>query len=107
MFRQPEQRIISGYNQNCHDVLGDKSNCTLTGYAKQVAGCSVKMMNGRDCGAAVPVTVDMMSSAIDRLDTGFAFVGLTEEWALSVCLFRAMFGGKCHRREFLNVRPGK
>lgn len=107
MFRQPEQRLISGYNQNCHDAPGDKSNYTLTSYASAVAGCSVKMMNGHDCGAPVPISSDMVATAIQRLDRGFAFVGLTEQWALSVCLFHAMHGGSCHAREFLNVRPGK
>merc|ERR1712203_787654 len=28
-----------------------------------------------------------------------------EEWSLTVCLYHAMFGGKCHRREFWNIRP--
>jgi len=104
MFRQPEQRIISGYHQNCHDVKG--SNYSLPEYSKLVAGCSVKMMNGHECGADVTVNGDMVVKAMKRLDDGFAFVGLTEKWGLSVCLFHAMFGGKCSRREFLNVRPG-
>merc|ERR1740130_1700859 len=64
------------------------------------------MMNGIHCGKQVAVTDDMVELALWRLSDGFAFVGLTEEWALSVCLFHAMFGGDCHEREFLNVRPG-
>jgi hypothetical protein len=40
------------------------------------------------------------------LENDFAFVGLTGEWDLSVCLFHKMYGGKCHSREFVNVRPG-
>jgi len=43
--------------------------------------------------------------ALERLD-GFKFVGLTEEFALSVCLFHAMFGGDCLGVEFTNLRPG-
>lgn len=104
MFRQPEQRMISGFHQNCHDVDGNEHS--LHHYSRMVAGCGVKMMNGNLCGEDVQVTDDMLAHALWRLSDGFAFVGLTEEWALSVCLFHAMFGGDCHEREFLNVRPG-
>merc|ERR1712107_340610 len=45
--------------------------------------------------------------AKDRLITGFAFVGLTHEWDLSVCLFHAKFGGACNKREFQNIRSAK
>jgi len=104
MFRQPEQRLISGFHQSCHDVEGNDH--TLTEYREMVAGCSVKMLNGKECGADIKVDSDMVETATRRVDEGFAFVGLTDEWALSVCLFHAMFGGDCHAREFKNVRPG-
>lgn len=104
MFRQPEQRMISGFHQNCHDVEGNEHS--LRHYSRLVEGCGVKMMNGNGCGEDVEVTDQMLTQALFRLGDGFAFVGLTEEWALSVCLFHAMFGGDCHEREFLNVRPG-
>lgn len=104
MFREPEQRIIAGYNQNCHDVPG--RDHTLRSYAEMVAGCSVKMLNGQECGANITVTSDMVKHGIRRIEEGFAFAGLTEEWALSVCLFHTMYGGKCHPREFVDVRPG-
>ncbi|CAK8992389.1 unnamed protein product [Durusdinium trenchii] len=42
--------------------------------------------------------------AVKRLREGFAFVGLTEEWDLSICLFHTMFGGPCHSSEFHNAR---
>jgi len=104
MFRQPEQRLISGFHQNCHDVEGN--NHSLIEYREMVAGCSVKMLNGKECGANTEVDRGMVETATRRVDEGFAFVGLTDEWALSVCLFHAMFGGDCHAREFKNVRPG-
>lgn len=44
--------------------------------------------------------------ALERLSRGFMFVGLTEEFDLSVCLFHAMFGGECLPVEFENMRPG-
>jgi len=43
-------------------------------------------------------------TALARLD-GFKFVGLTEHWDLSICLFHAMFGGECLQGEFINMRP--
>merc|ERR1719272_267853 len=63
-------------------------------------------MNGEACGDNSTITGDMVTRAIQRLEDGFSFVGLTDRWALSVCLFHAMFGGECHEREFENVRPG-
>merc|ERR1712151_1036130 len=45
-------------------------------------------------------------NAIRVLEKEFKFIGLTEEWDISVCLFHKMFGGNCHRREFVNLRPG-
>lgn len=104
LFRQPEQRVLSGFNHNLHDI--PNKSLDLVSYADAVAGCSVRMMNGHKCGDQVPVTPKMMSTAMERLKTGFAFVGLTDQWELSVCLFHAMFGGDCHEREFENVRPG-
>jgi len=105
MFRQAEQRIVSGYFNDLHDV--QNKSLSMREYAAHVSGCSVRMVLGHECGAQIDVTTAMVKEAAERLDTGFAFVGITEEWALSVCLWHKMFGGKCHRREFMNVRPGK
>lgn len=43
------------------------------------------------------------SRAIDRMHT-FAFVGLLEQWDLSICLLHARFGGRCVDVEFGNSR---
>jgi len=48
-----------------------------------------------------------IEKALARLHDGFAFVGITEMYDLSVCLFHAMFGGACHPSEFSNVRLGR
>jgi hypothetical protein len=53
----------------------------------------------------------MLATALARLEA-FAFVGLVEQWALSVCVFHAAFAHTSptplwpHRLEFSNVRPG-
>merc|ERR1719291_942724 len=44
--------------------------------------------------------------ALERLQKGFMYVGLMEEYDLSVCLFHAMYGGECLQVEFQNMRPG-
>ena len=42
--------------------------------------------------------------AIERLRTGFKFVGLTTHWNASICLFHRKFG-ECDASEFDNTRP--
>jgi hypothetical protein len=48
----------------------------------------------------------MVDRACARLRQ-FAFVGLSEHWNASVCLFHAIFGGQAHQIEYANVRKGK
>lgn len=46
-------------------------------------------------------------TAAARLEEGFQFVGILESWAVSVCLFHALFPGvACLETEFANSRPG-
>ncbi|OLQ00578.1 hypothetical protein AK812_SmicGene16759 [Symbiodinium microadriaticum] len=45
------------------------------------------------------------TEAARRVHDGFAFVGITEEWDLSICLFHKMFGGACNAFEFEDTRP--
>lgn len=105
MFRQPEQRMISGYLHNFNGYIGDRTNLTMSGYAHGCTGCYVRKTTGYQCcNKQAPINV---AQAVDTLHTRFAFVGLTDEWDLSVCLFHRMFGGACHPREFKNVRPGR
>ena len=49
--------------------------------------------------------VDMSLSLARTRVRQMAFVGMTEAWDLSVCLFHAMFGGECLAVEFNNSRP--
>ncbi|CAK0846297.1 unnamed protein product [Prorocentrum cordatum] len=105
LFRQPEQRITSSYEHGRHDCRNFKGN--ISEYGQRVAGCYANMLTGHRCDCRDPANASRVSLAIERLRTGFVFVGLVEEWSLSVCLFHALFGSRCSSRDFLNFRPGK
>jgi hypothetical protein len=119
-MRQPEQRLISAYyyydGRHGKNFVGNLRN-----YAETYAGCTVRQLT-KDfvdtCGALeiqrreIPIPKEVLQSedvsvAIDMLHDGFAFVGITDQWALSVCLFRVMFGGQCVASDFADVRPGE
>eukprot|EP00811_Abedinium_folium_P000392 NODE_10359_length_1358_cov_2.223396.p1 GENE.NODE_10359_length_1358_cov_2.223396~~NODE_10359_length_1358_cov_2.223396.p1 ORF type:complete len:313 (+),score=76.04 NODE_10359_length_1358_cov_2.223396:107-1045(+) len=113
MFREPGQRLISYYHHeqaqcaaglHCNEYFQTSKTAIET--AKQYQGCYAKMLNGLSCGAED--TSDMQLSmyadnAIVTLHTQFAFVGIVEDWDISVCLFHVMLGGSCNEREFVNV----
>lgn len=117
MFRQPEQRVLSAHHQlafGAGDVLK---------YAKRVEGSVTKQLAGQEpgdrwilwpggfaCGGPIGSNngsqpKPALSRAIKRLREGFQFVGLSEEYDFSVCLFHAMFGGQCLPSEFEHMRP--
>lgn len=124
MLRQPEQRLLSAFHLNPSWALtGLRRDMTAKQFAKVQQGCMVKMLTranhnkfGVDHvtfgweGPCVnvfepsPPSRDEVELAKKRLHEGFQFVGLTEEFDLSVCLFHAMFGGHCQDFEFDNVR---
>merc|ERR1712194_737975 len=108
---QPEQRLISMYyyfgalgfygvdNETSRAWVYDTESPSLREYAEWNGGCTVRQltMDVLEPYATVPLpTSEDVSVAINVLQEGFAFVGITEQWDLSVCLFRAMFGGQCH-----------
>lgn len=76
----------------------------LDEYGACVGACMTNMLNGRGCGD--PQRADGDIAAARAKVRRFGFVGLTEEWDLSVCLWHAMFGGRCTSSEFADLRPG-
>jgi len=119
MFRQPEQRLMSDY----YDIYWRQAHSWRSSappprdarhFAEESQGCATKML-ARDfditqepClgpGSPQPSS-DESVLALKRLREGFAFVGLTDEWELSVCLFHAKFAGNCKSAEFTEVRLG-
>jgi len=106
MLRQPEQRVISSFNDNQHDWPQNlKPAASVREYALAVSGCAVKMLTrgGKNvCENQTEALDTEVAEAVGRLESDFAFVGLTEEWYLSVCLFHAMFGGAAASVELMN-----
>jgi hypothetical protein len=72
----------------------------------QVQGCAAKMLVGRSCNAREPVTDQEVVQASRRL-AAFGFVGIVEEWNLSICLFHRLFGGVPNPVEGEAVRVGQ
>ena len=59
------------------------------------------------CGHSPPPSVEETSRAKDILSQ-MQFVGLTEKWDLTVCLWHARFGPpSCDPSEFVDTRPGE
>lgn len=134
MLRQPEQRTISMYNYllsggEARGVIFSFLPDLLkaSDFAKKTEGCVVRMLtrepqvspqkelddayDGEDwvtsyCVKSVMSDIPFASDVKEaRLRLrGYAFVGITEEWQISICLLHAMFGGQCNSAEFSNVR---
>lgn len=109
LLRQPQQRIISAYHFSQHDwpeMFYGRWAADIDEYAKTVAGCTVKMLTrtgesgdyGYDatvCGSPIVATQEETALAVTRLREGFVYIGLVEEYELSICLLHKMFGGPC------------
>jgi hypothetical protein len=118
MFRRPGDRIRSAYNHDLHafrmpprqrnKMLKSVHNSHDFAAWPGVAACQTKMMLGEFCGKKPLVEMDeaQYAEAERRLRTGLAFVGITEHWDLSICLFHAMFGGVPRPGSFANTRRG-
>ena len=61
-------------------------------YATQHAGCQTRMVLGQSCWSHEPLNHSELKAAQRRLEQ-FAFVGITDRYDESVCLFHAMAGG--------------
>lgn len=120
MFRNPITRILSAFHHNLHSFrMGPGSNRKMRNKVKSVedfanwpgiSGCQTKMMLGQFCGKSftkhVPdVPQEKIKEAVEKVKK-FSFVGLTEYWNLSICLFHAQFGGEISSTEFENSRMG-
>jgi len=114
MLRNPEQRILSSYQDNFHDWPGMSPPSNELEFALVNAGCQVRMVVRNEtadgdmttaCMHDVP-TEEEVALARTTLRRNFSFVGILEQYDLSVCLFRVMFGGPCSQIMFSNVHKG-
>ncbi|CAK0809223.1 unnamed protein product [Prorocentrum cordatum] len=126
-FRRPSQRLISGHRDKLHASGFTErvkkrlvESCMTRGagcYARfpGIAGCSARMLAGSTCADASAIDDprwDHGQSYVDTAVTNVArlqFVGVTEDWDESVCLFHRMFGGRVNPAEFkdFHSHPGK
>ncbi len=113
MFRKPESLAESALK---YFGKARRSGLTLKQYSEKVWGTTTSMLTGQTANGLQCLEnplrnrcpwqkfkVPDLRLAIQRLDD-FAFVGLTEEWALSICLLHAQHGGKCRKVELANSR---
>eukprot|EP00971_Amphidinium_carterae_P136662 2707628-Amphidinium_carterae.1 len=116
MIRDPRQRAVSGWYHGKHSCT---SATNRTDYQICMSACHTKMIIGTGCGsrklgASTTAEHDLMGLQEDEaVDVAaarlrrFAFVGLTEQWDISVCLFHAIFaGGECVSVELKRGRAG-
>jgi hypothetical protein len=108
IMRDPSQRLLSGYHFHTHGWPSSREvPKSAEQYAKGMSGCNVRMLtrDGFSCSEQTKPAAEEVKLAQQRLREGFSFIGLTEEWDLTVCLFHAKFGGQCTVHEFANRRP--
>lgn len=114
IFRRPESRALSAFYhfaegkgdvlEYASEIYGQQANMLTMGqHAAYKIRCEFRFRVDENCPLA-KVSKPNGELAIERLK-GFAFIGLLEEYDLSVCLFHRMFGGECLPVEFLNMRP--
>lgn len=126
--RSPMTKIASGYHF-IQSVMLQQSTTNVTEadicafarkstVAHMALGAQVKTIAGNamtvvereypshEFGSAEPPTSAEIELACARLHS-FAFVGITELWAASICLFHNKFGGRAHAVEHVNVNRGR
>merc|ERR1711862_993904 len=95
----PEQRMLSSFAYN-------QTN-NMSSLKSSLSGLATKMLTRGGCvyESRLPPSRDEVEKAKSRLRTGVAFVGITEKWNLSMCLFNKMFNQKCRFFQFANAHP--
>eukprot|EP00403_Amphidinium_massartii_P011033 CAMPEP_0178419552 /NCGR_PEP_ID=MMETSP0689_2-20121128/25670_1 /TAXON_ID=160604 /ORGANISM="Amphidinium massartii, Strain CS-259" /LENGTH=333 /DNA_ID=CAMNT_0020040995 /DNA_START=69 /DNA_END=1070 /DNA_ORIENTATION=+ len=110
MLREPRAHFISLYSHWGKGYYKYTLNQTI------VAGvwCQIGMLSGTHCDSTECCMkknglawdrAPSINLALQLLKSEFSFVGIQEEWSLSVCLFHAIFGGSISDHELMNARP--
>lgn len=111
MFREPAQRAISSWNCFARDFEAiSGTSPSKAQWAKRVEGTATKMLAGQEYPLEIQAwhqgnssVVPDVELALSRLD-GFLFVGLLENWPLSVCLFHRVTASACNSFDVDNSR---
>lgn len=123
LFRDPRKRLVSAYNHDKHSFgIGQRHpetavesreymvlhTQTLRDFAdfEDIKSCQTKMLLSEYCAIEMNVTEADAKRAIQIL-SDFRFVGLTDNFNASICLFHHMFGGPLQSYEFESFRIGK
>ncbi|CAJ1441878.1 unnamed protein product [Effrenium voratum] len=119
MFRKPSQRLLSAFYHNMfadgfsvpqlaelHEKC-DRPAC----FARfpGIAGCYARMLTNSTCAEQDEDSFDSgkarLPEALQMLHA-MSFVGLSEKWDLSICLFHRMFGGKANIGQLQDLHKG-
>lgn len=127
MVRDPVQRIAASYNDPVFDFVNDVSEpgtryrktdssgnplphtIAFDEFATNWTGMVTTQLTRTDWTVSwrgLYLSDKDAQEAIRRLQKDFVFVGIVEQWELSMCLFRTMFGGNCFQSDFMDTRPG-
>jgi len=109
MLRDPLQRTLSAY----HDTRFRHGGWNLDEQKRNYRGamtCQIMRDGYMDDVHELERLCHNLTKAdallaATRLREGFAFVGITEEWNLSMCLLHRKFGGDCFASDFEDSRP--
>eukprot|EP00440_Ansanella_granifera_P022616 gb/GFBE01024565.1/.p1 GENE.gb/GFBE01024565.1/~~gb/GFBE01024565.1/.p1 ORF type:complete len:433 (+),score=79.29 gb/GFBE01024565.1/:1-1299(+) len=123
-FRKPSQRLISAFHNSLHasgftstEVSALNAECGVAGpgcFAKYpgIAGCTARMLTGGNCAEAESARDQPFDGGEARLEEALVtlkamvFVGITERWDESVCLFHRMFGGRLNAAQLVDMHQG-
>lgn len=109
-FRQPEDRLISAWYHDKHSWIGPPPQ-NITEFASRIQGCQVRTLTfdgwrrWEVCGNRHAPSKEQVQQAV-QLVSNMRFVGLTEQWDFSICLFHKVMNGTCSDHDFVNMRPG-
>mmetsp|Transcript_58430 Transcript_58430/g.107866 ORF Transcript_58430/g.107866 Transcript_58430/m.107866 type:complete len:389 (+) Transcript_58430:70-1236(+) len=103
VLRHPARRVLTEFLHSGAAAQGG----SITSLASQRLGCTVRTIVrlGRSpCLKSDSAPSEREAAqAVKFLQQGFAFVGIAEEWELTVCLFHQIFGGPCHSFELKDM----
>jgi len=108
MVRNPQERLVSNY-WYLKELGKIPQGVSLRDFAQRSSGCFVRMLTRDEPNACLhsdstSPTPAEARLAHSRLLSGFSFIGLQEQWDLSMCLFQKKFGGRCSEVDFVHFR---